>query len=588
MRSPRLVFITLASCLFAAVGFAQVGRGGSQWLTAMGDAQRTSWVRSDDKISVATMSAPGFELQWRVKLANAPRGMNALGSGVTASGVTLFVPMSIVTGSSNNVYAIDNDIGYVVWQRHFDAPLPAITSSCPGGITSAATRIVPVDGSAIVGPAAANPGRGGGYRSVIGEPGEGVPMESRRGGPPPGAPVVPAPAAGAPARAGNPAPPVAGGRGGQVERIPGAPQAAGRGGLARPSGVSYVISSDGTLHVLGLASGKDLQRPAPLLPANAKWSAPVAVDTTLYVATSGACGSAPNGVWAIDLDSDTRPVVSWHTNGGGIIGNIALTSSGTLIAAIGPGQTTGDGKSNVIVALDSKTLQPKDWFSQSGTEFATGPTIVRHNDRDIVAVATKDGRIVLLDAAALGGSDHMTPLFASKPFVASGAAVAADALAAWQQTNGSTQAVSTWILLPVRGRPSTTLRAGASGGNPDLNGPVSRGAVVALKLSNGGGVSLEQAWVSHDLAMPAAPIIVNGVVFALATGAPATPTGSGDRAVLHAYDGATGKRLWTSGAAMAGFASPGSFWTGLGQVYIGAHDGTVYAFGFNDERSYTK
>ena len=41
--------------------------------------------------------------------------------GVTASGVTLFVPMSVVTGSSNNVYGIDNDIGYVVWQRQFDA-----------------------------------------------------------------------------------------------------------------------------------------------------------------------------------------------------------------------------------------------------------------------------------------------------------------------------------------------------------------------------------------------------------------------------------------------------------------------------------
>ena len=47
--------------------------------------------------------------------------------GVTAAGVTLFVPMSIVGGSSNNVYGIDNDLGYVVWQRHFDAPLPAAT-----------------------------------------------------------------------------------------------------------------------------------------------------------------------------------------------------------------------------------------------------------------------------------------------------------------------------------------------------------------------------------------------------------------------------------------------------------------------------
>ena len=66
--------------------------------------------------------------------------------GVTASGVTLFVPMSLVAGSSNNVYGIDNDIGYVVWQRQFDAALPAPTAGCPGGITRGATRIVRLDG----------------------------------------------------------------------------------------------------------------------------------------------------------------------------------------------------------------------------------------------------------------------------------------------------------------------------------------------------------------------------------------------------------------------------------------------------------
>ena len=164
------------------------------------------------------------------------------------------------------------------------------------------------------------------------------------------------------------------------------------------------------LHVLGLASGKDIQRPAPFLPANAKWSAPVAVDTTMYAATSGKCGGAPDGVWAIDLDSDAKPVVSWKTNGGAVVGAVAFTPDGTLIAAIGPGQTTGDGKANAIVALDPKTLQLKDWFSQPTAEFVTGPTILRHNDKNIVAAATKDGRVLLLDAASLGGSDHATPL----------------------------------------------------------------------------------------------------------------------------------------------------------------------------------
>jgi hypothetical protein len=185
--------------------------------------------------------------------------------------------------------------------------------------------------------------------------------------------------------------------------------------LFRPSGVGYVISSDGMLHVVGLPSGKDIQRPAQFLPANSRWTSPIAVNTTLYAATSADCGGAPSGVWAIDLDSDAKPVASWKTNGGGIVGAVAFTPDGTLIAAVGPGQTNRDGKVNAIVALDPKTLQLKDWFTQATTEFVTGPTIVRHADKDVVAAATKDGRIILLDGSALGGSNHSTPLYASKP-----------------------------------------------------------------------------------------------------------------------------------------------------------------------------
>src|ERR1051326_6503036 len=130
------------TAMLLATMHAQVGRGGSAWLTAHGDAQRTSWIRSDALISVEAMSKPGFELQWKTALENDNRRGYGLGSGVSAPGVTLFVPMQVVTGISNNVYAVDSDTGYVVWQRHFDAPLPAPTDACPGGTISAATRIV--------------------------------------------------------------------------------------------------------------------------------------------------------------------------------------------------------------------------------------------------------------------------------------------------------------------------------------------------------------------------------------------------------------------------------------------------------------
>ena len=105
MRVERLMIAGVTSIVVGTIAFAQVGRGGSQWLTALGDAQRTSWVRTDDKISVPALSKPGFELQWKSQLGNRPRGFHGLGQGVTASGVTLFVPMSIVTGSSNTCMA---------------------------------------------------------------------------------------------------------------------------------------------------------------------------------------------------------------------------------------------------------------------------------------------------------------------------------------------------------------------------------------------------------------------------------------------------------------------------------------------------
>jgi outer membrane protein assembly factor BamB len=669
MRISRLLTVALASAFAGGVTFAQVGRGGSEWLTAYGDAQRTSWIPNEPRITVDLMSKPGFDLQWTAKLDSELRGDPGLAQGVTANGVTLFVPMSIVAGSSNTVYALDNDTGYVVWQRQIAAPVASPMAGCAAGITSAATRIVNLMPQAIAPPTPPGGGRGVvGYRSLLGEPGQGVPVEARGGGPGrAGAPVgdpaaaggrggrgaaggqVPAPGGvGAAAQPGTPAtgvgpqagaqrgggagggpaaqaggarggrPGGGGGRGPTGPAIPGAQPEVLVGGNARPSGVAYVVSSDGALHVVGLPSGKDIQPPVPFLPANARWSDTIAVGTRLYAATSGLCGGAPNGVFARDLTSGDAPVVSWRTNGGGVVGPVAFTTTGRLIATIGPGQTTTEGgHANAIVALDPETLQIEDWYTQPTAEFVTGPTVFRHHDREIVAAATKDGRVLLLDTASLGGADHATPLHTSRPILGGGASISGS-LASWQQAAiasaavalpgapvpagagvggaGSAAAVTLgtrWILVPVSG----ALASGA----PTTNGVANIGSVLALRLIDGPGgtVSLESGWRSHDLRSPATPIIVNGVVFALSTGRSPVPVVRGDGApggrgsasadrgmpaVLYAYDGASGQALWNSGASMTTAASPGSFWSAMGQAYVGTSDGTVYAFGFLDER----
>ena len=76
--------------------------------------------------------------------------------------------------------------------------------------------------------------------------------------------------------------------------------------------------------------------------------------------------------------------------------------------------TGGRGEyANAIVALDPKTLQPTDWFTAPNADFITTPVIFTVGTLQLVAAATRDGRVLVLDAASLGGANHSTPLFAS-------------------------------------------------------------------------------------------------------------------------------------------------------------------------------
>ena len=339
-------------------------------------------------------------------------------------------------------------------------------------------------------------------------------------------------------------------------------------------------------------------KPTPFLAANARFSDPIVVGNMMYVTTSGNCGGAADGVWGLDLAAESRPVASWRVNGGSPVGPLAFTTDGTIILAVGPGTTTMGGFANAIVALDPKTLQPKDWFTQPSAEFVTGPLVFVEGDKTVVAAATKDGRLWLLDAASLGGANHSTPMHVSRSFAASGMPLAPGALAMWQQVipaptpppaaaPAPTTAAPTgppappaptvlpgtrWLLLPVSGGLPTDLGVPATGA-------ITNGAILAIKVQNSNGrFSLEPGWVSGDLASPMTPLVVNGVVFGLSRGGRTLP------AVLHAWDGMTGRELWNSGKAIISPATGPSFWSGTGQVYVGTSDGTVYAFGFAMER----
>ena len=180
--TPRHTRVITVAATIAAVGIiSSQGRGNpTEWPTADGDAQHTSWIRTDVSISPETMSQPGFELQWKTTLESPVRHGVSLGAGVVASGVNIFTPLSIIGAPSNQVFAVDNDTGNLFWTRRFDGTLAAGTAACPGGISGTLTRMVNLTTPA---PGA---GRGGGrgrgsYSSAVGEPGAGVPIPGRGG-----------------------------------------------------------------------------------------------------------------------------------------------------------------------------------------------------------------------------------------------------------------------------------------------------------------------------------------------------------------------------------------------------------------------
>jgi outer membrane protein assembly factor BamB len=544
----RVVFIAIIC--FASIRSAVAQRGGQEWLTSNADAQRTSWMRTDTKISVENLRKPGFQFIWKLKLDNEARQLNSLTQPILVGniiGYRGFKSMALVGGSSDALYAIDIDLGRIYWKTQFTATASRQNSStlCPGGLTAAATRSVNLTPFA--------PGRGGGggnrnaARVLVGEPDQGLPDVFGRA-------ATPA-AAAAPAPAPAPQPPRGGGDGG------------GRGNLFQANASVFALASDGTIHQLSLQTGKDIgMTPVQFVPPNSNAGNLILADNVLYTWTSNECGGTPNAVWAIDLASPNKAITSWKTSGGNIEGSAGPTigSDGTIYVAIGDTSSSSATYANSIVSLEPKTLRLRDYFTQPKADFSTSPLVVQHKGKDLVVAAGRDGHLYILNSTSLGGSDHHTVL-SSTLVGGSNAGFAPTALSSWEETDGTR-----WILVPT---PSS---------------------VVAFKVIEQNGVpTLQQGWVSREMVAPLPPIIINNVVFALSSGefrgsttqlTAAQHAQRSKPAVLYALDGSTGKELWNSGTTITSFTHSAGLSGGAGQVYVGAYDNTFFTFGFPIEK----
>jgi len=520
---------------------------GADWPSTAGNPQRDGWAQAETALTKSAYTDKKIQLLYKYKVPNQAKGLSALTTPIDLStliGYLGFKEPLYIGGSSDTVYSIDGPVGEPYFTTKLDAmekvPALAATVACPGGLT-ADLAMAGVSG----------PRRFGGFN--------------------------------------------------------------------RPKGpaVFFAVSSDGYLRTLRQQDGDAKYiAPAKFVPAGAHITGLNVNNDVIYAATVNGCGGSPNGLYAANYTQPTMPsmpgeplatpasfaVVPFLTNGSGFsgTGGTAIGTNGTVYGQVAEGHGEVAGAYNdTVLAMDPKTLAVKDYFTPSGTPPAAKkgmaalgvtPVVFAWKGKDFIVEGGRDGRLYVLDSAALGGADHHTPLSVTEPVVAADTDFSGSGLwgtfATWVDTaNGNTR----WLYAAVHG--AATMKGVST------NGAAPTGSIVAFKVEEiEGKPTLTPQWVSSDLISPAEPVTAAGLVYALSTGLSSriakkdgTPYTVAEMektakpAVLHVFDGATGKELFSSGTAATTFA-PSGIALANGRVYFTTHDSTLFAYGVPFER----
>lgn len=411
--------------------------------------------------------------------------------------------------------------------------------------------------------------------------------------------------------------------------------------IDKPNNILYVLANDGKLRALGLADGEDRITPVELTePYSRNWSLNL-IDGWIYTSTSRGCGGATSVITAVNVAHPAHPVARFYPSTGkasgpwgrgGIVriptGVIAQTADGAYDPASGRFGNTILGLTPDLRLNDSFT--PSNWDYLNRKDFdlgATSPTVFEFDKWTLIATASKEGVVYLLDAKNLGGDNHMTPLYVSPRFgndaLLFGYNGVWGSLSTWVDAQGQR-----WLLVPMMGPPAKD----TAHQFPAVHGPVLNGSVMAfqVKKKNNKPV-LEPAWMSADLDAPGMPVMAGGVVWVLATGdrardASRPPRAPGPRrlgmggpenqvnpgqpgadrdaawltsqnepggqtpgrrysggrdtthAVLYALDAETGAELFSSKDAIDSWNHYGGIALAGGRIYLTTYDARVFSF----------
>jgi outer membrane protein assembly factor BamB len=561
-----LAVLWLVSFLVPLAGSAQ-GPPPSDWLTWGYDQERSGWNKAETTLSKENVS--GLVLQWSAQLPIPPReiALSTLTAPLVVEGVTTSQgrrTLVFVVGSDDTVFAIDADIGKVVWRKAFPNSLtPPQTATWLCSNTQNATPVID-----------------------------------------------------------------------------------------KQKGIIYLNTSDGKLRGLSLSTGDERMTPTDFVtPFARNWSLNL-IDDVIYSPTARGCGGAIANISAMDVSNLAQPRVSrLYTSGGrpagawgrgGVVrgprGIIAQTADGLYDPAAGSfGET--------VMTLAPKELRIVDSFTPSNWKYlnsrdldlgSTGPVVFPFQGRTLVATIAKEAVMYVLDANALGGLDHSTPLYQSVRLGNDDEMLGGRGVWGSIATAADPQG-RRFLYVPMWGPPSKSAPAFAFS-----YGDAPRGSIMAFEVSGAGDrVSLIPAWISRDMHVPDPPVVANGVVYAIQTGentvqnprpggdvrvdpdaaggaarGPATSAGQPGAAqgttpgaggggggrggadaaatalaaaklratpvtnlVLYAFDAQTGKQLYSSEKIIPGWVHYGEPVVAAGKVFVVTWDAHVYAFG---------
>src|SRR5436309_459854 len=299
--------------------------------------------------------------------------------------------------------------------------------------------------------------------------------------------------------------------------------------IDKQKGTIYLVTSDGKLRGLSLSAGDERMTPADFVtPFARNWSLNL-IDDVIYSPTARGCGGAIANISAMDVSDPGHPHLSrLYTSGGKPAG--AWGRGGVVRGPRGIIMQTADGLydpaagiyGETVMALAPKELRIVDSFTPSNWKYlnskdldfgSAGPVVFRFQGRTLVATIAKEAVLYLLDANALGGLDHTTPLYQSARLGNDEEMFGGRGVWGSIATAADSQG-RRFVYVPMWGRPSKTA--------PPFTfsyGDAPKGSVMAFQVSGEGDkLSLIPTWISRDMQVPDPPVVANGVVYAIQTG----------------------------------------------------------------------